>query len=945
MENKRLTLALISANLNITSKHLLNEHLMTPVKNCITKRIQDNNYTATTSKGRTIFDLGKSSTSRIINGLDNVSAIITNTLQTILHEDLVYESHSHSLFNYKTYSFLIEVQESWKQYIYDIDNFKSANEFINDTFNDIDNNYYSLSFTYNNEVINITEKLKSINNSQNHLFDSAEELLTYKLSIITIIAFLCPILEKCSNSNNKSENALKKSLFTLTELIFPKSKSQKVPNNSTTTTPAATDLLYEAKRSINEFNYNVAGQKLTQIIEEHTALASSDILLQTYKLLDICRQNDFRDIPEWLNSYQNIQENASKFNINNFNTHSIIPEVKKSSFHDSGYYYLKCTNEDIKKWLLPTIPVKWIDISALNNETVFSLESFINSSTIKNNNIRFIFAEDNYENNICDALSTLDMLKSSKYYKATSNNRDGNIEIVIRCEQEKVSSILDTACSILYEDLEDDSLYYNPIKIHILDEKKRAADLLYASHPLFYPLTTLKVKQQLQRLKKENKKLNYNLLIISDNPNIDYCIWLIREAFSLLPHINSTVPIESKIMVLSPHAKEITNRTTALCPGFAFRSKNISGDNIIINARQDISITDIQFPEIEYLNIRMDSPDLQNYIEKLAPPHDVSYFIVDSSSDLDAIQIGKQIRETLIRKYVQTKTLVNYSPNSTIIAVKCANPTYINVAQQLIVPKEKEHDNLWFNDYKLITFGSMNKIFSWDELTGGIIEYLSLCMHRQYSTPRGENCNFNKPVPNQTLWSYYNRIYNRDSSYLAAISLPYRLFEANSFLDEWEWSFSDEEALWSKENRKKLAINFSKINDSEKKLLCRWEHNRFCCYLLSRGWLPANSDEVKYYMRNGVQRHTLQIARLHPCLCSWDSLKFDLYDTLHAAYMGPIDAYGKHYDSRKNPIFEDFNDDNTHFQKIDEDNIRQTGDILNANPLLKQRNNEEFLSL
>ena len=73
-------------------------------------------------------------------------------------------------------------------------------------------------------------------------------------------------------------------------------------------------------------------------------------------------------------------------------------------------------------------------------------------------------------------------------------------------------------------------------------------------------------------------------------------------------------------MVLSPHAKEITNRTTALCPGFAFRSKNISGDNIIINARQDISITDIQFPEIEYLNIRMDSPDLQNYIEKLAPP-------------------------------------------------------------------------------------------------------------------------------------------------------------------------------------------------------------------------------------------------------------------------------------------------------------------------------------
>ena len=53
--------------------------------------------------------------------------------------------------------------------------------------------------------------------------------------------------------------------------------------------------------------------------------------------------------------------------------------------------------------------------------------------------------------------------------------------------------------------------------------------------------------------------------------------------------------------------------------------------------------------------------------------------------------------------------------------------------------------------------------------------------------------------------------------------------------------------------------------------------------------------------------------------------------------MGPRDAYGKHYDSRKNPIFEDFNDDNTHFQKIDEDNIRQTGDIIIAEPQLEQQ--------
>lgn len=942
MERKRLTLAKIRDGLktstnSISNEFLLNDYLLTPIKSCITNRIHDITYNTTTKKGRNIFNIDKGTCSEIINGHASRAARISTFLEIILDKNLIYESHSQHLFDYKTYDFLNEVRKNWKQYISNASNFNSANKFINDLFNDIDNDYYNMSFTFNNEIINITDKLKFISNPQNHIFDSAEDLLTYKLSVITIIAFLCPILEKCIDSNNKTEQNLKKSLYTLTILIFPKSAPQITNSHSTENTPSAEDLLYNAKYSINKFNYNDAGNSLIKIIEEHSTLASPDILSQTYKLLDICRQNDFRYIPELLNSYRKIQENASRFNLNDSHTYNIIPKVKRSSFHDSGYYYLKCSNDDINKWLIPSIPNTWINITTINNNVKFSLENFINSSAIKNNNIRLIFAEDNFEINICDTLSTLDMLKSSKYYEPMSNNKNGNIEIVVRCEQEKVSSLLDTACSILYEDLNNKSLYYNPIKIHILDEKKRTADLLYANHPLFYPLTTLRIKQQIQKLCAQKEKLKYNLLIVSDNPNIDYCIWLIREAFSLLPHINTTIPIESKIVILSPYAEKITNRTTAICPGFAFRSKNINGDDIIVDEQQNIQINDIPFPEIEYLNIRMDSPDLQNYVKKLATPHDISYYIVDSSSDLDAIQIGKRIRETLIRKYVQTKTLINYSPTSTVISVRCANPIYSNIANQLIVPKEKEHDNLWFNDYKLITFGSINKIFSWDELTGGIIEFMSLCMHRQYSTPRGKKCNFSKSIKNKTLWSYYNRMYNRDSSYSAAISLPYRLFEANSFLNEWEWSFSDEESLWSKENRKKLAINFSKISDSEKNILCRWEHNRFCCYLLSRGWLPANPDQVTYYMRNGVQRHTLQIAHLHPCLCSWDSLKFDLYDTLHAAYMGPRDAYGKHYDSRKNPIFEDFNDDNTHFQKIDEDNIRQTGDIIIAEPQLEQQ--------
>ena len=209
----------------------------------------------------------------------------------------------------------------------------------------------------------------------------------------------------------------------------------------------------------------------------------------------------------------------------------------------------------------------------------------------------------------------------------------------------------------------------------------------------------------------------------------------------------------------------------------------------------------------------MNSSELNRYVEKFTNSKDISYYIVDSSSDLNAIQVGTRIRKILIGKYIRTKTLSNYSPDSEIIAIRCTNPVYSNIAQQLIVPKETERDNLWFNDYRLITFGSLNEIFSWNQLTGGILELMSFCMHRQYSTPSGMKCDFSESPNNKTNWTYYNRMYNRDASYSAAMSLPYRLFEADIYLETWEWSFFEKDTLWSKKNRKLLADRFSNLKN------------------------------------------------------------------------------------------------------------------------------------
>ena len=61
---------------------------------------------------------------------------------------------------------------------------------------------------------------------------------------------------------------------------------------------------------------------------------------------------------------------------------------------------------------------------------------------------------------------------------------------------------------------------------------------------------------------------------------------------------------------------------------------------------------------------------------------------------------------------------------------------------------------------------------------------------------------------------------------------------------------------------------------------------RWCCWALTRGWLPVNPVQVTQYITAGVKRHTLQIAKLHPCICSWKGLEL-LQEELCRAALSP----------------------------------------------------------
>ena len=904
----------------------------------------------TKRKPTNIFEYNKSSDRNLswfINGKHSKRS--RDYLKIITAPDVVQESHSGSLLNYNEYSYLINVMDTWRSFLKTYpDSKKTLSLLIDSFFSSFENEKWIIRFNCENQHINLIEELRRIKDNTYLCFENKEDLFFYKLSVLSIIATTWTVWEECNDIYSSANDTDTEStitdiyryrilLKTLVKLIFPKTAidpvNETVSVNDEYTSISAEQELNKAINLLdNSDDYKTAGAILVDIILHYSSIASNKTLSKTYDRLIECHRRGF-NTPPWLGTLKDMEREALLYGSSVIeNTSYDIKQTKeKATSIESGLYFIKCSNKKISSWITSTIPTNWKPLtdkqsSSLRNkdENEFPDDSFTKLLT---NNIRFILAEDDFEQNVNDALSVLNKFKILTDNDITEPEKWGKIEIVIRCEEEVVSSIIDTACSFLRQTYDDGTPVFecNPIRIHLLDEKKRTADLLYAQHPLFYPLTLPK-----------NADLNttdtYNLVIISDNQNIDYAVWLIRQAFWLLPHAKKSVA--SKITVLSPFAQEIADRTTSLCPGFSQFSK-IEG--ITIKTPTKINIDDIDFPEIEYHKIRMNSPDLQCCVEEYITKENLVYYIIDSSSDFNAINLGMRIREISIRKALKKKNLKYYTSDDTIIAIRCYDPDYAYLTKQLIVPKEEEYDNRWFNDYKLIPFGSIKDLFCWNELTGGIIEFMSECIHLQYCTEPGMIYDFKLDAPAKSIWSYYRRFYNRASSYAAAMSLPYRLFEAGVFLKPGEWVFKNKDSFWSKNNRDILADRFNDTIIDES--LYRWEHNRFCCYLLSTGWLPASPDETRYYMNNDVSRHTLQIARLHPCLCSWDGLR-ELDYVLHQAYIGSKDAYGNYIHNEKFKAYK--KKDDKHFQKIDIDNIMQTADILQAEPLMPKTKTIDF---
>ena len=541
---------------------------------------------------------------------------------------------------------------------------------------------------------------------------------------------------------------------------------------------------------------------------------------------------------------------------------------------------------------------------------------------------RVLLIGDDLSRNMKDALAVLRTIRQSLHSHASDPADWQDTSIFLRCREETAMPLLDTALSYFGEDPQIGTSS-DLFRLYLIDEEKRSAEELYARHPLFYPLL------RAGNTDFENKKMH--LVIVSDDPRQRCAQWLIREGFWMLPRLSANV--DTAITVLSPQAEQLCSAVTMACPGLRFYS-DLNGVPLPSGTdpgreetlRSQVCIDSMTLPRIHYRTAAFEDMSLQDDIMEICRSNDSLYFVVDSRDDLSAIALAARLREMTIRHSVEANRIRSYDRlDNAVIAVRCQNPDFAELVRDLVVPGAPSDYQTWYSSYRLIPFGSRADFYTWDQLCGGTIETRAQCMHLQYcgaGQTHAECIN--------DLHSYFGHLYNRDSSYAAALSLPYRLFEAGGLRPD-NWDITDRDAWWSPEALAQLADRLeAALRPHGKEDLCllstlaEYEHMRWYCYEISRGWLPLTAQQTIQCILAGSPRHTLQIARLHPCLCSWDDL-----EDLHQAFCRVHDQFsvgeGVNLTEKQAAVFRKFTrqrEAGDNFQTLDYSNIRDTGKIL-----------------
>lgn len=470
---------------------------------------------------------------------------------------------------------------------------------------------------------------------------------------------------------------------------------------------------------------------------------------------------------------------------------------------------------------------------------------------------KYLFLHDDAEKNLSD---TLHLLQAIQDHDALSNTPD--ITIYLRGDRERLTPVIDTALHHMKDTV---------LPLHILDDAQWAAQYLLTLHPLFYPLHI-----------NPRPQTTLHFIILGSGK---VCQWLVREGFWRMALLQSP-DVTTKITVLTSDSESFLSELYDCCPGLDPQSPVMDRKRPLME----------HFPSIQCEQVP------HSFLDSLRPllnhQQEQYYFAIDTGSDLDNLNLAIQLRELTIQTHIfsNSQTPPTQLP---VIAFRCQEANIAHLSRSMVV-QLADHGNAWYNNYQLIPFGCFDQRYTWQELEGGVLEQISLCIHMAYN---GIDPRHTKEEEDSVRDSYYARQYNRDSSLSAAGTLPYLLFQSRypdtPPIVPPHWDILDETSFLSRENRAHLIQQLHgmpKIEDSisrksisssgalyqwveegiyekETRRLAGLEHIRWCGWMLSRGWLPASPRQAENYMKFNQNRQQLYIARLHPCICTNEELE------------------------------------------------------------------------
>ncbi len=480
----------------------------------------------------------------------------------------------------------------------------------------------------------------------------------------------------------------------------------------------------------------------------------------------------------------------------------------------------------------------------------------------KNRRQIFYFFNDDQKKNLSDGLAVLSVFKGDllKNYSdfAYAKKVAENVDIYIRNDEEYAQKIIDNMMAGMIE---------RYIRVHICNIKMDSAYALYRKAPLFIPLTE----------RPENAGLN--LVIAGDADN---CFYLVRSVVSIA-YMNRKI----NISVISDEASKVEKNMNIYCPGIKKHKELMTKLNInyINKSAEDVMCIDL-------------SDDADGGCDELKETIFCGdYFIAALNNGYENVQLSMKLREIMFRGS-------NDYEKQPFIAAFCPEYELENILSVSSVGNQNIGYQ-WYNNYNIYSYGNMAELYSWDSLIDNELEKKALTLHLSYY---GENVKADEASYYNACRDFYGRSYNKNSSECCVISALYRMFMAGIY-------WGDRGTYANRYLMQGLADKYDAwIADENhlKEAACN-EHNRWNWYMISQGWLGAKISQVASYMQQGNPRHQLDIARLHPYICSFEELGDDT-----CGVQAQITPILKHYK----------NIEHINLKKLDEDNVKQTKFIM-----------------